>query len=450
MSSDSAVTYTFVHSEARSWSIPSEDPYEEAARQLLEQAPRPSGYVPDPIELKDHVPMYIPKPEHPEDLVPAEDEASIEPYITEVASAPTPPLPPPSLLPTLIRPPHTRATMAQRRATAPSIYHSLRPAGTPPLVKVRESSVAAAARQPGSTMARRVDHSFVDTVDTSVQDTEKRTMVAVEVVNLRVSYQEDVCRRESLGFYSRHQEAQEDWATMRAEIKILRRERLAYEQESIETRQALARSEAYSRALEKMAPKRTTRSTPVTPALTATTTTVTEAQLQAFIDQGVVAAMAEAEASRVRNGYDSNGSRLRPAQAVRKCSYSEFLKCKPLDLTFDTLKAMTGVIRTHLDVLRKWELCLAVAFSQTSCQSIFGTCNLTRRCSLLGGIDHDKDNYYPKLLISSTSVDGVTGFPEEVDKMKSISVVADMILGSIVVYASKRKPCKGLSKLQLS
>ncbi|GJU39331.1 putative reverse transcriptase domain-containing protein, partial [Tanacetum coccineum] len=38
-------------------SIPSEDPYEEAARQLFEQAPRPSEYVPDPMELEDHVPM---------------------------------------------------------------------------------------------------------------------------------------------------------------------------------------------------------------------------------------------------------------------------------------------------------------------------------------------------------------------------------------------------------
>ncbi|GJY29828.1 putative reverse transcriptase domain-containing protein [Tanacetum coccineum] len=53
-----------------------------------------------------------------------------------------------------------------------------------------------------------------------------------------------------------------------------------------------------------MAPKRTTRSTPVTPTPNATpTTTVTEAQLQALIDQGVAAAMAKAEASRVRNGY---------------------------------------------------------------------------------------------------------------------------------------------------
>ncbi|GKA72378.1 putative reverse transcriptase domain-containing protein [Tanacetum coccineum] len=49
-----------------------------------------------------------------------------------------------------------------------------------------------------------------------------------------------------------------------------------------------------------MAPKRTTRSTPVTPAPNATTTTVTEAQLQALIDQGVAAAMAEQKQAEVR------------------------------------------------------------------------------------------------------------------------------------------------------
>ncbi|GJS36585.1 hypothetical protein Tco_0534967 [Tanacetum coccineum] len=41
-----------------------------------------------------------------------------------------------------------------------------------------------------------------------------------------------------------------DRAAVRAEIEVLRRERLAYEQESMETRQALARSEAHCRALE--------------------------------------------------------------------------------------------------------------------------------------------------------------------------------------------------------
>ncbi|GKF59433.1 hypothetical protein Tco_0176219 [Tanacetum coccineum] len=50
-------------------------------------------------------------------------------------------------------------------------------------------------------------------------------MAAVEVVNRRVSYQADVRRRESLGFYSRHLEAQEDRAAVRAKIEILRRAR---------------------------------------------------------------------------------------------------------------------------------------------------------------------------------------------------------------------------------
>nr|GFC63794.1 hypothetical protein [Tanacetum cinerariifolium] len=75
-------------------------------------------------------------------------------------------------------------------------------------------------------------------------------MTALETVNMRVSYQVDVHSRESLKFYSRHHDAQEDRVAVRAEIEVLRRERLAYEQESIQTREALARSEARYKALE--------------------------------------------------------------------------------------------------------------------------------------------------------------------------------------------------------
>nr|GFC39071.1 hypothetical protein [Tanacetum cinerariifolium] len=53
-----------------------------------------------------------------------------------------------------------------------------------------------------------------------------------------------------------------------------------------------------------------------------TTTTVTEAQLQALINQGVAAVMAEAEANKVKNGYGSNGSGPRLAQAVHVIGYS--------------------------------------------------------------------------------------------------------------------------------
>nr|GEY17528.1 hypothetical protein [Tanacetum cinerariifolium] len=263
MSADSVVTYSFVYSEARSWSIPSEDPYEEAAQQLFEQAPHSPKYVP-----RDHVPMFVPEFEHPEDLVPAEDEAPAS-------------LLPPRFLSPRIRPLSPRALGVEMNAIASSLYHSLHPSRTPPLLpiplstpstsrrarileadtpprnrpllatprpgcEVGESS-AAVARQPGPTMAHGVDCNYVET---RLRDTERRMMVALKLVNLRVSYQVDVCTRESLEFYTRHHDAQKDRAAVRAEIEVLRSERLAYEQESIQTREALARSEAYSRALE--------------------------------------------------------------------------------------------------------------------------------------------------------------------------------------------------------
>ncbi|GJS05296.1 hypothetical protein Tco_0321804 [Tanacetum coccineum] len=83
-----------------------------------------------------------------------------------------------------------------------------------------------------------------------------------------------------------------------------------------------------------MAPKRATRSTPVTttPApTTTTTTTVTNAQLQAMIDQGVTAALAARDAT--RNGIDSHtsGTGVRGSERVaRECTYQDFMKCKPL------------------------------------------------------------------------------------------------------------------------
>ncbi|GJU96204.1 hypothetical protein Tco_1320960 [Tanacetum coccineum] len=119
-----------------------------------------------------------------------------------------------------------------------------------PGCEVEESSAAAAARQTGPTMAHRVDYSLVDTIETRFRDTKRRMMTALKMVNRRVSYQVDVRSRESSEFHSWHHDAQKDRVAVRAEIEVLRRERLAYEQESMETRQDLARSEAHCRALE--------------------------------------------------------------------------------------------------------------------------------------------------------------------------------------------------------
>ncbi|GJX82530.1 hypothetical protein Tco_0332011 [Tanacetum coccineum] len=143
----------------------------------------------------------------------------------------------PPLLPTPLPAPSTSRRVDIPEADTPPRKRLL--LTTPrPGCEVGESSAAAAARQPGPT------------IETRLLDTERRMMTALELVNRRITYQVDVCTRESSEFCTRHHDAQKDRAAVRAEIEILRRERLAYEQESIQSRQDLARSEAYSRTLE--------------------------------------------------------------------------------------------------------------------------------------------------------------------------------------------------------
>ncbi|GJT45240.1 putative reverse transcriptase domain-containing protein [Tanacetum coccineum] len=123
-----------------------------------------------------------------------------------------------------------------------------------------------------------------------------------------------------------------------------------------------------------MAPKRATRSTPVTttPAPTATTTTsVTNAQLQAMIDQGVTAALAARDAN--RNGDDSHTSGTggrRTERVARECTYQDFMKCKPL-----YFKGTEGVVE-----LTQWFERMETVFRISNCpvenQVKFSTCTL--------------------------------------------------------------------------
>ncbi|GKE80531.1 hypothetical protein Tco_1550531 [Tanacetum coccineum] len=79
-----------------------------------------------------------------------------------------------------------------------------------------------------------------------------------------------------------------------------------------------------------MAPKEPRGQTPET----TNTTFVTNAQLQAMIDQGVTAALAACDADRNSNGDDSHNSGTgvrRTERTVRECTYTDFLKCQPLN-----------------------------------------------------------------------------------------------------------------------
>ncbi|GJS71303.1 hypothetical protein Tco_0704144 [Tanacetum coccineum] len=102
--------------------------------------------------------------------------------------------------------------------------------------------------------------------------------------------------------------------------------------------------------------KKTTRASPATK--TTTTTSVTNAQLKALIDQGVVDALAAHDADRSMNGDDNHDSGTgvrRQAPIARECTYPNFMKCKPL-----YFKGTKGVVE-----LTQWTVGHDVAYAMT-------------------------------------------------------------------------------------
>nr|GEV95825.1 hypothetical protein [Tanacetum cinerariifolium] len=197
-----------------------------------------------------------------------------------------------------------------------------------PRFEVGESFVAA-ARQPRSTMVRRVDYNFVDTVDASIWASKRRTMAAIEVVNLR-----------------------RDRAALPDEVDTLRGYLSSlcttHEQERVEACQDLDRYEAHNRALEariKMPPKRNAAAT--------TTTPMTDAQMKALIAPRVADALAERDAYRSWNdddSHDSGSDGRRRMHVARECTYNDFLKCQPFNF-----KGTEGVVGlTQWNTLTWW------------------------------------------------------------------------------------------------
>ncbi|GJY15068.1 putative reverse transcriptase domain-containing protein [Tanacetum coccineum] len=202
-----------------------------------------------------------------------------------------------------------------------------------------------------------------------------------------------------------------------------------------------------------MAPKRATRSTPVTttPAPTATTTTsVTNAQLQAMIDQGVTAAFAARDANRNGDGSHTSGTgtkgviqltqwfeRMETVFRISNCSVENQVK-------FSTCTLLAGALtwwNSHVMTISH-----DVAYAMT-------WADLRKKMT---------DKYYPRnemkkleaelwnLKVKGTDVIGynqrfqelallcVRMFPEESDKIERyVGGLPDMIHGNIV--ASKPK-----------
>nr|GFA73029.1 hypothetical protein [Tanacetum cinerariifolium] len=134
-------------------------------------------------------------------------------------------------------------------------------------------------------------------VETSLQDTKRRMMAALELVNLR-----------------------KDRAAVRAEIEVLRSERLAYEQEGIQTREALARSEAYCRALKATRRGQTTPTNPNNP------NNMTPKDVQTMINQALLRNSGGRDGS-----HSSHAENPKNMHTARPCYYADFMKCHPLN-----------------------------------------------------------------------------------------------------------------------
>nr|GEZ48013.1 putative reverse transcriptase domain-containing protein [Tanacetum cinerariifolium] len=197
-------------------------------------------------------------------------------------------------------------------------------------------------------------------------------MAVIEVVNLRVSYQVDVRRRESEEFYTRHHDTQRDRAALcdealdrseahnralEARITVLKNQAYRHEWQHQDADDHatghIMRIQALEAGARKMPPKKRTA--------TITTTTIprTDAQLKALIAKGVADALAKIEANRTsRNGDDNHDSRTgsrRTERPARECTYSDFLKCQPLNF-----KGTKGVVS-----LTQWTVTHKVAYAMT-------------------------------------------------------------------------------------
>ncbi|GJR63327.1 hypothetical protein Tco_1505489 [Tanacetum coccineum] len=259
--------------------------------------------------------------------------------------------------------------MSQRRATTPSIYHSLLPAGTPPFlpiplpapstsrradileadtpprkrllltaptprVEVGESSAAAAARQPGSTMAGRVNHNFVDIVDTRVRDTKRRTMVTVEVVNLRA-----LARSEA---YSK---------ALEARIKVLETQAYRHEWQRHDTDDRVIKHIIRTQALE----------------AGARVDTLEDQLGYDFTNPNGIVCKHKGVGTKPQ--FQEQVVRINGA-TTRECTYPDFMKCQPLNFKG------TEVVVKLTQWIKKMEIVFRISNCSVENQIKFSTCTL--------------------------------------------------------------------------
>nr|GFC23005.1 hypothetical protein [Tanacetum cinerariifolium] len=122
----------------------------------------------------------------------------------------------------------------------------------PPALPMIRHNYVGLIRSPGHdtrTIGRAADRADDASYVRALQASEHRMMTSIEEVNLRVSYQAQVCRQESENFYTQLLDAQTDRRDIRLEIDVVRGQRTAYETELQEVHQAYLSFEDRNREL---------------------------------------------------------------------------------------------------------------------------------------------------------------------------------------------------------
>nr|GEU85920.1 hypothetical protein [Tanacetum cinerariifolium] len=185
--------------------------------------------------------------------------------------------------------------------------------GLDPRYEVGESSFTLTSR---STGGFRADYGFVGTLDAEIRCDPNKEIARSEVRALRTT------------IFAQQIEIGDLWAADR------------------KGQAQLVEALTLMRTLQtqmKMAPKRTTRETPAT--TTIITNPMTDAKLKALIAQGVADVLAECDATRNRNSKDNHNSGTnvrRQAPFARECTYTDFLKCQPLNFQDEIEKYVNG------------------------------------------------------------------------------------------------------------
>nr|GEW13659.1 hypothetical protein [Tanacetum cinerariifolium] len=163
---------------------------------------------------------------------------------------------------------------------------------------------------------------------------------------------------------------------------------------------------------------------------------MTDAQIKALIARGVADALAERDADMSRNGdgsYDSGGDGRRRMLVACECTYTNFLKCQPMN--FKGTKGFVG--RTQW--IEKMEFVFYISNCTVACQIKFATCTLQGNAltwwnSHVKGTDVlSYDQRFQELALMCGRM-----FPEESYEVeKYVGGLPDMIYGSVM--ASKPK-----------